>query len=254
MWLLGADGNVNNKNNICTNTTTLVNPIPISLENSTSHYSPTNYYGVLDEDNFGILDSWATDSYLKTTAPMWKKQPHTWPNQSHNTQWQHITSSATATYNIATLPLDARTGFILPGLNKTLISVTKLCTAGCNISFSNEKYIVTYNGHVILEGICNNKNGSCHIPLLDKPYTANYAITCDAATKFANGVHQSTAMEETVKFLHQCLFSTTLVTLCKAINNRHLIGFPHITSALVQKYLPNSTATSKGHLNWTICS
>ena len=58
-------------------------------------------------------------------------------------------------------------------------------------------------------------------------------------------------MEETIKFLHQCLFSPTLDTLCKAIDNGHLIGFPHITSKLVRKYLPDSTATAKGHLNRT---
>jgi hypothetical protein len=58
-------------------------------------------------------------------------------------------------------------------------------------------------------------------------------------------------MEETVKFLHQCLFSPTVDTLCKAIDNGQLIGFPHITSKMVRKYLPESTATAKGHLNRT---
>ena len=40
-------------------------------------------------------------------------------------------------------------------------------------------------------------------------------------------------------------------TFCKAINNNQLIGFPYITSKLVQKYLPDSTATAKGHMNRT---
>jgi hypothetical protein len=56
-------------------------------------------------------------------------------------------------------------------------------------------------------------------------------------------------MPETMKFLHQCLFSPTVDTLCKAIDNNQLIGFPHLTSARVRKYLPESTATAKGHMN-----
>jgi hypothetical protein len=58
-------------------------------------------------------------------------------------------------------------------------------------------------------------------------------------------------MAETLKFMHQCLFSPTVDTLCKAIDNNQLIGFPHLTSALVRKYLPESEATTKGHMNRT---
>ena len=41
--------------------------------------------------------------------------------------------------------------------------------------------------------------------------------------------------------------------MCKAIDNNQLIGFPHLTSKLVRKYLPDSTATAKGHKNRTKC-
>ena len=58
-------------------------------------------------------------------------------------------------------------------------------------------------------------------------------------------------MPETIKFIHQCLYSPTVDTLCKAIDNNQLIGFPNLTSKLVQKYLPDSTATAKGHMNRT---
>jgi hypothetical protein len=56
-------------------------------------------------------------------------------------------------------------------------------------------------------------------------------------------------MEETIKFMHQCLNSPTVDTLCKALDNDQLIGFPHMTSKLVREYLPESTATAKGHMN-----
>jgi hypothetical protein len=56
-------------------------------------------------------------------------------------------------------------------------------------------------------------------------------------------------MAETIQFIHQCLFSPRVDTLCKAIDNNQLIGFPPITSSQVRKYLPESTATAKGHMN-----
>ncbi|KAL7503294.1 hypothetical protein ACHAXN_001247 [Cyclotella atomus] len=67
----------------------------------------------------------------------------------------------------------------------------------------------------------------------------------------ANSAYHTSTMAETLKFMHHCLFSPTVDTLCKAINNGHLIGFPHLTSKLRRKYLHESTATVKGHLNRT---
>jgi hypothetical protein len=45
------------------------------------------------------------------------------------------------------------------------------------------------------------------------------------------------------------MFSPTIDTFCKAIDNDQLIGFPPITSSQVREYLPESTATAKGHMN-----
>eukprot|EP00804_Cyclotella_cryptica_P028165 CCRYP_011030-RA/>CCRYP_011030-RA protein AED:0.16 eAED:0.16 QI:0/0/0/1/0.25/0/5/0/1115 len=53
---------------------------------------------------------------------------------------------------------------------------------------------------------------------------------------------------QTIQYIHQCIFSPTVDALCKAIDNHQLIGFPPIPSTQIQKYLPESTATAKGHL------
>ena len=58
-------------------------------------------------------------------------------------------------------------------------------------------------------------------------------------------------MPETITFIHQCIFLPTMDTIYKATNNNKLIRFPHLTSKLVRKYLPDSTATAKGHMNRT---
>jgi len=71
------------------------------------------------------------------------------------------------------------------------------------------------------------------------------------STHMASSVYHTTTLAEAIKFLHQCLFSPTINTLCKAIDNNQLLGFPAITSALIRKYLPPSMATAKGHMNHT---
>ena len=161
-----------------------------------------------------------------------------------------MTSSASATLPIPQLPPAATTGYIIPGLNKSLISVTKLCAAGCTVLFREDECVVKFKGNEVLRGKKHDKNGLWYIPLLSTNQGANFVIQRDDKY-FAGGIHQSTSMEETIKFLHQCLFSPTVDTMCKAIDNGQLVGFPHITSKLVKKYLPLSTATAKGHLNRT---
>ena len=93
----------------------------------------------------------------------------------------------------------------------------------------------------------NKKFGLWYVPLNGDKKQYSYCIENDLP--YAGGIHQSTSLEETIKFLHQCLFSPTVDTLCKAIDNGQLVGFPHITSTLVRKYLPDSTATAKGHMH-----
>lgn len=52
-----------------------------------------------------------------------------------------------------------------------------------------------------------------------------------------------------IQYLHQCIFSPTIDTLCKAINNNHTLSFPGLTTGDIKKSLPPSTATTKGHMH-----
>jgi hypothetical protein len=51
--------------------------------------------------------------------------------------------------------------------------------------------------------------------------------------------------------LHQCAFSPPPSTWIKAINNNQFASWPGLTAEAVRKYLPDSTATAKGHLRKT---
>jgi hypothetical protein len=143
------------------------------------------------------------------------------------------------------MPPPANKAYIVPGLkNHSLISVTKLCNAGCQVNFTENECIVTKDRNEIVRGVKNASNGLWSVPISNQG--KQYALH---AAQMANSAYHTSTMPETLKFMHQCLFSPTADTLCKAIDNGHLIGFPHLTAKVVRKYLPDSTATVKGHLN-----
>eukprot|EP00804_Cyclotella_cryptica_P014576 CCRYP_004840-RA/>CCRYP_004840-RA protein AED:0.36 eAED:0.36 QI:0/-1/0/1/-1/1/1/0/294 len=157
--------------------------------------------------------------------------------------------SSTATINIPhpTLLASAKSGYIIPGLNKTLISIPKLCAARCNVFFDEHICVVIHKGHVVWTGTKKLRNGLWYVPLNGNTDEQAYCMANDVP--YAGGIHQSTSLAETIKFLHQCLFLPTIDMLCKAIDNGQLVGVSHILSALVRKYLPKSTAMAKGHMN-----
>eukprot|EP00804_Cyclotella_cryptica_P013964 CCRYP_002495-RA/>CCRYP_002495-RA protein AED:0.17 eAED:0.08 QI:0/0/0/1/1/1/3/0/1003 len=102
-----------------------------------------------------------------------------------------------------------------------------------------------------MTGHKNKHNGLWYIPIKQAIHDTPYTIFPDTTTQHINSVYHTSTLAETIQFIHQCLFSPTIDTLCKALDNDQLIGFPPITSSQVRKYLPESTATAKGHLRRT---
>jgi hypothetical protein len=239
--------------------TTLPTPtqIPYATANpqaNQTHNTTSNYYNLLaEDDDYAILDSGASDNYGKETAPSEKKTAKhdqisvTVPNGAT------MKSSHLTVFPIPNLPTKAKEGYIIPGLNKNLISVTKLCDHGCKVLFSSNECIVMHNNVEVIRGERSKSNGLWYIPLTKVHGAHNITIVDDTKANLheGNSAFHTSTMAETITFLHQCLFSPTIDTLCKAIDNDQLIGFPRITSALVRKYLPESTATAKGHMNRT---
>eukprot|EP00804_Cyclotella_cryptica_P001975 CCRYP_007400-RA/>CCRYP_007400-RA protein AED:0.40 eAED:0.27 QI:0/0/0/1/0.33/0/4/0/700 len=177
--------------------------------------------GVNNTNDYAIVDSGASDNYFTPTANVKAKstlhQPIqvTLPDQS-TLQSSHMCELDTP------LSKTAKQGYVIPGMkNHSLISVTKMCDAGCKVIFSHDECNIVHNGTIIMQGHKNKQNGLWYIPM---------------------------KQSITHTYIHQCLFSPTVDTFCKAINNDQLIGFPPITAAQVRRYLPESTATTKGHL------
>ena len=199
------------KTNHCVNVTTTSTPTP-----STNN----NYYA--------ILDSGASHHFLLNDAPTKSKDTNHDRKEVKLPDGTIINSSHKCELDLHRIPKEASDGYILPDMkNHSLLSVTHLCKAGCQVNFTGETCIVTYKGKEIMRGERSKTNGLWLVPLTDKVSKKKIALTNGSA----NSAYHTSTLAETIQFLHQCLFSPTLDTLCKAIDNNQLIGFPNLTSS-----------------------
>ena len=142
-------------------------------------------------------------------------------------------------------------GRIVPGLTHTsLVSISTLCDAGCKVEYDGETCTVYFNKRKVWTGqqelatrlqvipLCPIQSSNLqHIPIPPKEMHQ------------ANSAYTMSSNESLIQYLHQALFSPSKATLIKAINNNQLASWPGLTTAAVNKYLPDSSpATNKGHM------
>lgn len=146
----------------------------------------------------------------------------------------------------ANLPKDATVAHIFPHLaSGSLLSVGKLCDAGCTAIFNNKKLYILHNGKIIMQGTrqenklwtIDSKNKST---TTKQPFQHSLNIMVDTPT-----------IAERIKFHHASLFSPVLETLKIAIENNFLSSFPGFTITQLRKHLPNPSAIVKGHMRAT---
>ena len=77
------------------------------------------------------------------------------------------------------------------------------------------------------------------------PKFANNAI---GASRQANNVYNYALKRNIVKYLHCAAGSPVPATWCGAIDNNHYATWPGLTFQMVHKHLPESLATTKGHM------
>ena len=61
--------------------------------------------------------------------------------------------------------------------------------------------------------------------------------------------NENIPIKNLIQYTHATLFSPTKSTLLVAIRNNHLMGWPGLTIANANKYLQETLATAKGHLD-----
>ena len=149
--------------------------------------------------------------------------------------------------DIPQLPLQARGAHLLPGIShSSLLSIRKLCDAGCTSRFDNNNVTIDHNNKIIIYGTRDLRTGLWRIPL-----SAPTLPTLLPVPQQYHSVYHMRNLTDMIKFLHATAFSPVASTWIKAIRQGFFQSWPGLTAALVQKYLLTSIATSKGHLDQT---
>ena len=215
---------------------------------------------VADLKNWAILDSGATSHFLVTSAPVTDITPAISPLTVQIPNGERVTSTHTCNLDMPQLPQQARRGHIMPGLaSHSLLSVTKLCNAGCKVNFSMIGCTISYRGQTVVCGKKCTTTGLWMIPLTNTTPSLRPSLINDIPTslnteqlhsiqELASNVVQTNSMPELAMYYHQCLLSPPKSTLLKALANQPLTTFPGLDHNLISKHLPESTATDKGHM------
>ena len=104
--------------------------------------------------NTAIADTGATDHYFTSAAPLTNINPAAPRTTIRTATGEQCTSTATAQVAIPAIPTEAaRTGHIIPGLTNNLLSLGKLCDAGCTAHLNKHMLRVhDKHGSLILTG------------------------------------------------------------------------------------------------------
>ena len=103
--------------------------------------------------DWAILDSGATSHFLIVEAPMRQSEVAGDPLIVRLPDGARVKSTHTCELNLSQLPRTARIGHIIPGLaSHSLLSVVKLCNAGCEVTFTKINCIVAHRGKTVLRG------------------------------------------------------------------------------------------------------
>ena len=161
-WQGGAEENKNKSNT--------------QLKVNFSHPTPTlnNYYcGACAENTkiqaknyYAILYSGATDNFLIDSADVKNKQAEHVPINVTLPDKTKILSSHKFYLNLPNIPVPDNEAYILPGMKyHSLITVTKLCEAGCSVTFGKTECIVSKNGKELIRGTNSTDNWLWYIPI-----------------------------------------------------------------------------------------
>ena len=204
-----------------------------------------------NEMDWAILDSGASSHFLLSSAPVHDKQVATAPLTIKLPNGATVKSSHTANIALPQLPPMARIAHIVPGLaSHSLVSVVKLCNAGCQVKIDDISCEVHYRGRVVIKCSKCTKTGLWMLPLTESANELAGSITQNDLSQLDHAAlhaHVTSTKSEMVQFYHQALFSPPAITLLKAIKNKQLESFPGLVPSLL-KHLPPSTATAKGHM------
>ena len=152
------------------------------------------------------------------------------------------------------LPAAAQKVHLFPNMGRALLTITVLCDHSCQAIFEASGLVIKNKSTVcnVLTGTQDMATGLWIVDLATHSMTHNPELAvADPATLTANSEISSKTMPEHIQFLHAALGYPVLTTFIDAIENGHYTSITELTTACAQKYLKQSAATIKGHLEMT---
>jgi len=123
---------------------------------------------------------------------------------------------------------------------------------GVNV-FKEDDVLITCKGQPILIGV-RDCHGRYRIPLMQQRghwQPRRPSKRARNALRQANSVYDLPSTEQAIKWMHAVCGYPVKSTWIKAIKAGNYVGWPMLTERNVQKYYPETTETTKGHMNQT---
>ena len=131
-------------------------------------------------------------------------------------------------------------------VQRPLLSVGKVCDAGCMVLFMRHGCYFVKDRKVLLYGRRDPQNGLYLLPHSSKDCRLERAY--NLTTPYRNRTSDPYTMPNLMRFLHGCAGFPVTSTWMEAIRLGYYMGWPGLTASRVRKYLPKSEETALGHL------
>ena len=129
---------------------------------------------------WAILDPGASRHFLIVGAPLLHKRKASNPIMVTVANGERVQSTHDGALDIPGLPPGARYAHVIPGIKHSLLSIVRLCNAGCEIVFGRWglNVEVRYRGKIVLRGSKSTINGLWYVRITktnseDNPEQAN---------------------------------------------------------------------------------
>ena len=172
---------------------------------------------------------------MTSTAPLHNLRESVDPITVHLPDGTTLETQQQGELQIENLTSPAATAHVIPHLKHNLLSVGQLCDAGLTAFFSRNTVEIKRENQLILKGKRDYKNGLWSTTLPPQ--------------QSCNMTYMSKSTKDMIKFMYAALCSPALSTLIKAIQNNFLSTWPGLTVEAVKKYVTDSDAALKGHMD-----
>ena len=168
----------------------------------------------------GIPNTGATGHYLQADAT---HRPSTNTGKTIHvvcTNDQTIKSSKPCWLYFPVLHEEVCEGYITPSLaHRALVSIGKLCDAGCTAVFKSQQVTIKRNGKIFIQRPRDRRNWLWKIPL-----TAQLrASPTQPKREQINNKHRTSSLPDMIQYLHDAAFRPVLYTRIEEIYNGFFI-------------------------------